>query len=176
MALTRGFPSGAPGAATVGPWMNCACICGPARTSAPNCLSSRSMRTARVGTRRDRSSRKGSHRASSPAGSLLAGPAHRAMVHGGPRVSCIMPRGRRIAPKRRKCERDLYKNEFLKALRDAGQVVTLGGPEFAPEIVSHMDLHRAGRNEPSLKHVIEGLRAHFGQIRADIQTLAIHQE
>jgi hypothetical protein len=37
--------------------------------------------------------------------------------------------------------------------------VTLGGIEFAEEIVECMDLYRAGKDEPSLKHFIDELRS-----------------
>jgi hypothetical protein len=58
-----------------------------------------------------------------------------------------------------KCERDLYKQVLLNALVAAGHNVTLGGAEFADEIVEAMDLFRAGKNDASLKHCIDDLRA-----------------
>jgi hypothetical protein len=59
---------------------------------------------------------------------------------------------------RRKCERNLYKRLLQDALVRAGEVVTLGGAEFAAEIVAAMDLYRAGKNEPSLKSFIDEVR------------------
>lgn len=58
-----------------------------------------------------------------------------------------------------KCERDLYKQLLLNALMQAGHSVTQGGAEFADEIVAAMDLFRAGKNDASLKHCVDGLRA-----------------
>lgn len=58
-----------------------------------------------------------------------------------------------------KCQRDYYKHLLHKSLADAGHVVTLGGPEFASEIVDATDLYRAGRNEPSLKHWLDDVRS-----------------
>lgn len=64
-----------------------------------------------------------------------------------------------FAPERRKCDRDRYKQALRGALEQAGHLVTLGGAEFAHEIVAAMDLSRAARKEPSLKHFLEGLRS-----------------
>lgn len=61
----------------------------------------------------------------------------------------------------RKCERDRYKQQLLTALRGAGHPVALGGAEFASEIVQAMDLYRACRNEASLKHLVDELRANL---------------
>lgn len=58
-----------------------------------------------------------------------------------------------------KCERDVYKQLLLNSLISAGLSVTLGGAEFADEIVEAMDLFRAGKHDASLKHCIEDLRA-----------------
>jgi hypothetical protein len=64
-------------------------------------------------------------------------------------------------PGRRKCERGRYKALLKDAVLSAGHFPTLGGLEFAEDLVKEMDLHRAERNEPSLKTLIEGIRA-FG--------------
>ncbi|MBI5480712.1 MAG: DUF4276 family protein [Deltaproteobacteria bacterium] len=66
--------------------------------------------------------------------------------------------GARATRGRRKCERDLYKRRLGEALRVAGHTVTLGGAEFASEIVDAMDLYRAGKNEPSLRHFLDAVR------------------
>ena len=63
-----------------------------------------------------------------------------------------------VALTRRKCDRDEYKQVLVTALRAAGHPVTLGGAEFAEEIVAAADLFRAGKNEPSLKHFVDELR------------------
>jgi hypothetical protein len=61
----------------------------------------------------------------------------------------------------RKCDRGEYKRALAETLRGAGHVLALGGIEFAEEIVTAMDLYAAGKNEPSLKHFIDDLRAAF---------------
>jgi len=58
-------------------------------------------------------------------------------------------------PGRRKCKRDLYKRKLAEAIRKGGHPPTLGGIEFAAELVGAMDLYRGGRNEPSLQHFID---------------------
>ena len=62
-----------------------------------------------------------------------------------------------VRPKvgKRKCERDRYKAILAKAIVDAGHPVTLGGIEFAQELVAAMDLYRAGKTEGSLKHFLD---------------------
>lgn len=65
----------------------------------------------------------------------------------------------RVAPKKRKCARDVYKDLLRSVFEAAGQPVVLGGIEYAEEVVDAMDLYAAGRNEPSLKHFLDGLRA-----------------
>ena len=56
---------------------------------------------------------------------------------------------------KRKCDRDRYKAILSKVVSDAGHPPTLGGIEFGPDIVSAMDLYRAGKNEGSLKHFVD---------------------
>lgn len=70
-----------------------------------------------------------------------------------------------VRPKvgRRKCERDLYKRVLSDAVRDGSNPSTLGGIEFAEEIVNEMDLYRAGKNEPSLKHFLDSANQLFRQ-------------
>jgi hypothetical protein len=63
-----------------------------------------------------------------------------------------------VALTRRKCDRDEYKQILVNALRAAGHPVSLGGAEFATEIVAEMDFFRAGKNEPSFKHFVDELR------------------
>ena len=57
-----------------------------------------------------------------------------------------------------KCERDYYKRQLREAVRASGYPRTLSGVEFAPEIAERMDLYRAGKNDPSLKAFLDGLR------------------
>ena len=56
-----------------------------------------------------------------------------------------------------KCERDFYKRILAQAVIAAGHPATLGGIEFAHEIVEAMDLFRSGKSESSLKHFIDDL-------------------
>ncbi len=58
-----------------------------------------------------------------------------------------------VRPKvgKRKCDRNRYKMILSKAIKDAGHPPTLGGVEFARELVDAMDLYRAGKAENSLK-------------------------
>jgi hypothetical protein len=65
--------------------------------------------------------------------------------------------GMRPASGKRKCARDRYKSILANAIISAGHPPTLGGIEFAKEIVQEMDLYRAGKNEPSLNKFISSL-------------------
>lgn len=67
--------------------------------------------------------------------------------------------GVRPQPGKRKCERDVYKDMLSKAISRAGHRPTLGGIEFAREIVQAMDLFRAGKSESSLRHFVEDAKA-----------------
>ena len=62
-------------------------------------------------------------------------------------------------PGRRKCERSRYKALLKNAVRRAGHFPTVGGVEFAEEIVREMDLNRARRNEPSLGVLLDAVNA-----------------
>lgn len=65
-----------------------------------------------------------------------------------------------ITPKigRKKCERDLYKAILSQSVVDAGHAPTLGGIEFARELVEAMDLYRAGKSDKSLKAFLDELK------------------
>ncbi len=56
---------------------------------------------------------------------------------------------------KKKCERDRYKTILSKAIKEAGYPPTLGGIEFAQEIVDNMDFYRAGKAENSLKNFLD---------------------
>jgi len=64
-----------------------------------------------------------------------------------------------------KCERDRYKQQLVQAIRKGGHIPTLGGIEFAQDLVARMDLYRAGKNDPSLKACIDACRAAIQRIR-----------
>ncbi len=65
---------------------------------------------------------------------------------------------------RGKCARDHYKQILADAVRAAGHPTTLGGIEFAEELVACMDLYRAGQNVRSLNAFLQDLRAHLRQV------------
>lgn len=71
--------------------------------------------------------------------------------------------GTRPRVRRRKCKRALYKDLLARSVVEGGHPPTLGGIEFSRELVDAMDLFRAGKAEPSLKHFTDSLRA---QIRS----------
>jgi len=71
--------------------------------------------------------------------------------------------GVRPSVTKRKCERSLYKRELARAVTDGGHPPTLGGIEFAAEIVEAMDFYRAGKNEPSLGHFVEAVTQRLKQ-------------
>lgn len=59
---------------------------------------------------------------------------------------------------KKKCDRDRYKTILARAISDGGHPATLGGAEFGAELVAALDLYRAGKNEKTLKHFIDGTR------------------
>ncbi|ROQ90902.1 DUF4276 family protein [Desulfosoma caldarium] len=64
-----------------------------------------------------------------------------------------------------KCARDHYKTILANAVRQGGYPPTLGGIEFAAELVTAMDLYRASKNDPSLKAFLGDLRAKLRQAK-----------
>lgn len=58
-----------------------------------------------------------------------------------------------------KCARDRYKQTLIRTVLDAGITPSLGGIEFAEDIVQAIDLERAARADASLKHFLDELRA-----------------
>lgn len=59
---------------------------------------------------------------------------------------------------RKKCERDYYKTILSGTLTAAGHPATLGGIEFAPELVTAMDFYRAGKTERTLRDFVQDAR------------------
>lgn len=57
-----------------------------------------------------------------------------------------------------KCERDHYKKLLADAVTEGGHPPTLGGIEFAAELVDAMDLYRAGKGDHSFRAFVEDLR------------------
>ena len=66
----------------------------------------------------------------------------------------------------RKCSRDLYKQRLIQAIHAAGITPTLGGIEFAKDIVQHMDVERAMRADRSLERFVGELRSAFHRWRS----------
>lgn len=64
---------------------------------------------------------------------------------------------------RKKCRRDFYKTLLARTVREAGHPPTLGGIEFAREIVEKMDFFRAGKTDRSLKHFLDAVIEKFRQ-------------
>jgi hypothetical protein len=58
----------------------------------------------------------------------------------------------------RKCARDRYKEMLIRAILDAGVTPSLGGIEFAEEIIDAMDLARAANADDSLRRFLADLR------------------
>jgi len=58
-----------------------------------------------------------------------------------------------------KCERHFYKSLLRKTILQAGQPILTTEMEYAPDLISAMDLFRAGRNQPSLKHFVDEIRS-----------------
>ena len=64
---------------------------------------------------------------------------------------------------RGKCERHYYKNKLRETIRAGGNPPTLGGLEIAEDLVSEMDLYRAGKNDSSLGAFVDDLRTKYRQ-------------
>lgn len=72
--------------------------------------------------------------------------------------------GHRPAVKGQKCERGYYKQVLAEAIRRGGHPAPLGGIDFAVDLVTKMDLYRAGKNDHSLKAFVDGLRTRLRNI------------
>lgn len=73
--------------------------------------------------------------------------------------------GYRPVVKGQKCERGYYKQLLADAIRCGGHPAPLGGIDFAVDLVTRMDLYRAGKNDHSLKAFVDGLRTRLRNIR-----------
>jgi len=60
-----------------------------------------------------------------------------------------------------KCERARYKKMLIDAIRESGITPSLGGIEYAEDIVKEMDLGQAARNDASLQRLLEEFNAVF---------------
>jgi hypothetical protein len=72
--------------------------------------------------------------------------------------SFVQVAGHRPTLGKRKCARDHYKRVLADAVRQGGHTPTLGGIEFAEELVGAMNLYRAGQNDRSLRAFVNDLR------------------
>ena len=62
-----------------------------------------------------------------------------------------------------KCERERYKQLLINAIYNAGILPSLGGIEFAEDIVRSMDIERAMNADNSLRRFISEIRLMFRQ-------------
>jgi hypothetical protein len=60
---------------------------------------------------------------------------------------------------RKKCKRDFYKNLLAETVIKSGHPPSLGGIEFAEEIVDIMDFYAAGKTENSLRFFVKDMKA-----------------
>jgi hypothetical protein len=74
--------------------------------------------------------------------------------------------GKPVKVPKKKCARDIYKRLLIDYLVDTGNVVTIGGAEFADEIVTIMDFYRAGKSDAALKAFIDSVRGCLRIIKA----------
>jgi hypothetical protein len=75
--------------------------------------------------------------------------------------------GREPRVGKRKCKRDYYKSALANAIVAAGHPPTLGGIEFAKEIVDAMDFYAAGGVDRSLKAFLDDARRMIKSIPRD---------
>jgi len=66
----------------------------------------------------------------------------------------------------RKCDRKRYKKQLVDAILAAGITPSLGGIEFAEDIVQAMDLDNVAQNDRSFKDFITALRGQIKQLSA----------
>lgn len=64
-----------------------------------------------------------------------------------------------------KCERARYKRMLIDAIRESGITPSLGGIEYAEDIVKEMDLDQAARSDVSLQRLLDDLNAVFQEWR-----------
>ena len=62
-----------------------------------------------------------------------------------------------------KCERQRYKQLLINAILNSGIIPSIGGIEFAEDIVRHMDIERAMQADRSLRRFVTEIRRTFRQ-------------
>ena len=60
-----------------------------------------------------------------------------------------------------KCERDRYKRLLLQAIRKTGIFPSLGGIEYAEDVISAVDIDKAALADASFGHFVREIRAVF---------------
>lgn len=80
-------------------------------------------------------------------------------------AACREALGHGCAAPDHKCERDRYKQVLIRAVLDAGIQPSLGGIEFAADIIRAMDLERAARSDVALKRFLDDLRTALERCR-----------
>ncbi len=60
-----------------------------------------------------------------------------------------------------KCARDRYKEQLVRAIQGAGTIPSIGGIEYAADIIRNMDLDRAGQADRSFRRFTDNLRSVF---------------
>jgi len=60
-----------------------------------------------------------------------------------------------------KCSRDRYKQLLIQAIYAAGVTPSLGGIEFADDIIQHMDIDRVVQTDASFRRFVDELRRTF---------------
>ena len=69
---------------------------------------------------------------------------------------------------RQKCDRDLYKQRLSEAIYDAGIMPSLGGIEYAEDIVQQMNFERAKRADRSFRRFADELSRAFQLWQSEI--------
>lgn len=65
---------------------------------------------------------------------------------------------------RDKCERGYYKHALSTAIRASGNITTLGGIEYASEVVDALSFYRAGRGDRSFRAFEAAFRASLRRV------------
>lgn len=75
----------------------------------------------------------------------------------------------------RKCDRDRYKQRLVEAIRGTGVTPSVGGIEYAEDIVRKMDFDRAMQADRSFARFVDGLRAELQSPPPEPQPLVAHR-
>jgi len=68
-----------------------------------------------------------------------------------------------------KCDKDFYKNELKKIIKDGGWPITQGGIEYSQDIIEEMDFIKAIKNDPSFGNFVSDLKSTLKHIKASLQ-------